>query len=99
MKTIEEAKRGLPENKGVLMSSFQLIAEVSFESGVKFAESWISVKDESPKMIEGEIQSEYVLVKEKDGLMAVSSYCAPLESWANLKSNFEVVEWRPINRK
>jgi len=50
MKTIEEAAKGLPENKGLLMSSTMQIAEVSFMSGAAFAQRGIPIEEELPKV-------------------------------------------------
>jgi len=67
-------------------------------NAILFAEKWISVKDELPQMIEGEITSEYVLVKNENGFCKVSSYCCVLESWSNINPKFGVTHWRPINK-
>lgn len=49
MKTISEAAKDPSINRGLLMSSISQISDVSFASGVKFAQQWISVEDELPK--------------------------------------------------
>lgn len=86
MKKIEEARRGLPENRGVLMSSLQLIAEVSFESGVAFAQRWIPVEDELPEI------GDQVIVKNEH-----RKEIRKISSIYDIKDITEfATHWRPI---
>lgn len=109
MKTIDEAAIEYAEklDPEILMSTIPQISELSFKSGVAFAEEWISVEDELPifdknKLVSGEY--DLYLVKMRIGSISPKttyavSFLTREDRW-NCEFDWNVVtHYRPINKK
>jgi len=63
----------------------EIANESGFEKGVKFAQRWISVKDELPKI------DDEVILKFEDGSKYIFVYNTTLKQCGN-----NITHWRPI---
>jgi len=96
MKTIKEAAKSPEFNRALLLSNPHQVITKSFESGVEFAQRWISVEDELPHVDPDFEFSEMVLTKVMD-TYCTNRYHSGLKRWSSWDMN--VTHWRPIELK
>jgi len=101
MKTIKEAAKSPEFNRALLLSNPHQVITKSFESGVKFAQRWISIDDELP-----EIKNERYQIFIKRAfkidpyeVFSISPLIKSKENLIEIFSEFSVTHWRPIELK
>ena len=89
MKTIEEAAKEFSNRcpYGVWRDD----AELAFKSGAEFAQRWISVEEEKPK-----VDGPY-LIKSGNGYVCTLSYKNGM--WSTMGYQSDIKYWRPIELK
>jgi hypothetical protein len=103
MKTIEQASQeyAWPYRGYDFAEAPAKDVEAAFVAGVKFAQRWISVKDELPEKLScGE--SKFVLVKNEFGFLSAAYYDYDTDHWVNSITNRywqKITHWRPIELK
>ena len=103
MKTVKEAAKEYGRKVSPQSDWTARNAEISFKSGVEFAQRWISIEDKLPPL------NEYVLFKYSETELCVGCmniygfYCSPYmpaeNDFASIHLLSEVTHWRPIEIK
>jgi len=96
MKTIEEAKKEASKHFEVIGGedfTRKENFEMGFSEGVAFAEQWIAVADELPKL---ESKGYVILTEDLEGAIALMMIIDDSDIQGLMKN---YTHWRPINRK
>lgn len=104
MKTINEAaeseaklKHGFDMEEEKYYQSNKVNVYEAFKNGVEFAQRWISVEEELPKETPDGL-SELVLTINKLGIIKLEIYDHEFNRFSDVRYEFPVTHWRPIER-